>query len=85
MHIIRTALAAIATAASIIMGVTPATAQKRVLVFDIKEEIASTAWVHTSEALRMAREKEADQVIVNMNTYGGEVTFADSIRSFFIN
>ncbi len=81
MHIFRAALAAIVTTASVIMGVTSATAQKRVLVFDIKEEIASTAWVHTSEALRMAREKEADQVIVNMNTYGGEVTFADSIRS----
>ena len=52
-----------------------------VLVFDIKEEIGSSAWVHTSQALRAAENVRADHVIIDMNTYGGEVSFADSIRS----
>lgn len=54
---------------------------QKVLVFDIKEEIGSTAWVHTDGALRLAREIKADHIVLHMNTYGGEVTFADSIRS----
>lgn len=53
----------------------------KVLVFDIKEEIGSSAWVHTSQALRTAEKVRADHVIIDMNTYGGEVSFADSIRS----
>ncbi|MDD7724292.1 MAG: NfeD family protein [Bacteroidales bacterium] len=63
---------------------THASAQSRgekVLVFDIKEEIGSTAWIHTSEALRQARSSRVDHVVLHMNTYGGEVSFADSIRS----
>lgn len=58
---------------------------ERVLIFDIKEEIGSTAWVHTSEALRRARETGADHIILHMNTYGGEVTFADSIRTAILS
>lgn len=55
--------------------------QQKVLVFDIKEEIGSSAWVHTSQALRAAADGRADHIIIDMNTYGGEVSFADSIRS----
>lgn len=56
-------------------------AGRRVLVFDLKEDIGSTAWIHTSQALRRAAEVEAGHVVLHMNTYGGEVLYADSIRS----
>ena len=81
MRLAKLALTAIATIASLLGGHATADAQKKVLVFDIKEEISSTAWIHTSEALRQARETRADQIVINMNTYGGEVVYADSIRS----
>lgn len=55
--------------------------RQKVLVFDMKEEIGSSAWVHTSQALKAAADAKADHIVVDMNTYGGEVTFADSIRS----
>lgn len=76
----------LAAVASMLFSVTSAMAsadggRQKVLVFDIKEEIGSSAWVHTSQALRSAVDGRADHVIVDMNTYGGEVTFADSIRS----
>lgn len=58
-----------------------AAAQTKVLVFDMKEEIGSSAWIHTSQALKKATDVQADHIVIDMNTYGGEVTFADSIRS----
>lgn len=54
---------------------------QRLLVFDLKEEIGSTAWQHVKCALSQADRSLADAVLLHMNTYGGEVLFADSIRS----
>lgn len=80
---LRALLASVAS--MIILGAPAASASdggtRKVLVFDIKEEIGSSAWVHTSQALRAAADGRADHVIIEMNTYGGEVSFADSIRS----
>ncbi len=66
---------------AVIFGTTYMGAQKRVLLFDINDEINSTAWVHTQQALLQAQEIGADQILIHMNTYGGEVVYADSIRS----
>ena len=60
-------------------------APERVLVFDIKEEINSTAWIHTSKALAKAKEVKAKHIVLHMNTYGGEVLYADSIRTAIIS
>src|SRR5690606_14044513 len=51
-----------------------------VVVFDIREEIAPTATRLVSKALSIAREANADLIVINMDTYGGLVNDADSIR-----
>ncbi len=61
--------------------------EKKILVFkfDIKEEIAAPAWRLTREAFRDAYEQKADVIIIDMNTYGGLVDMADSIRTKILN
>jgi len=56
-------------------------ATKKIYVFDIREQIAKPIWRKTKMALKEARSINADQIIINMNTYGGQVNFADSIRT----
>lgn len=53
---------------------------KKVVVFEIREEIAPSATRLVSKALRFARENKADLIVIDMDTYGGLVTDADSIR-----
>ncbi len=57
----------------------------KVVVFDIKENIAPSATRITSKAVSRAEEVGADLIIVHMNTYGGYVTDADSIRTRLLN
>lgn len=49
--------------------------------FDIKEEIAPPIWRMTKKALQESKELNADLVIIHMNTYGGTLNDADSIRT----
>lgn len=49
--------------------------------FNIKQEIAPPAWHNTKKAFREAREMNADIILIHMNTYGGMVETADSIRT----
>lgn len=56
-----------------------------VYVFDIKEMIAAPVWRTTKMAFAEADSLNADLVIIDMNTYGGEVGAADSIRTFLLN
>lgn len=49
--------------------------------FNIKDEIAPPVWHNTKKALREAREMKADIILIHMNTYGGMVETADSIRT----
>ncbi|NPA37567.1 MAG: nodulation protein NfeD [Chlorobi bacterium] len=58
---------------------------KTVFVYKIFREIGSTSWIHTQEAFREARQVNACCIILHMNTYGGEVVFADSIRTKILN
>lgn len=60
-------------------------AQKRVLSYDIFDEINSTTWTYTQSAFEKAEEMKADCVILHLNTYGGEVVYADSIRTKILN
>ena len=55
--------------------------QKSVYSFDIKEEIAPPVWRKTQMAIDEAHKLQADVILINMNTYGGQVDIADSIRS----
>lgn len=51
----------------------------------IFSNINSTSWVHTQNAFDEAKEMNADAILIHMNTYGGEVIFADSIRTRILN
>ncbi|TAJ15750.1 nodulation protein NfeD [Marinilabiliaceae bacterium JC017] len=53
--------------------------------YKIFREIGSTSWVHTQEAFEEAKELNADFILLHMNTYGGQVVFADSIRTKILN
>ncbi|MCB0430460.1 MAG: nodulation protein NfeD [Flavobacteriales bacterium] len=61
----------------------PATAgnPKLVYQFDIKEMIAPAMWRQTQQAFDEAEQMKADVILIHMNTYGGMVLDADSIRS----
>jgi membrane-bound serine protease (ClpP class) len=56
----------------------------RVYKFDIKEEIAPPVWHHTQKAFAEAEELNFDLIIIHMNTYGGMLDAADSIRTAII-
>jgi membrane-bound serine protease (ClpP class) len=53
--------------------------------FDIKEEIAPPMVHTTQKAFKAAQEMNADLIIIHMNTYGGLVDAADSIRTKILN
>jgi membrane-bound serine protease (ClpP class) len=53
--------------------------------YDIKQEIGPAAWRHTKESFKHARNMDADLVLIHMNTYGGAVDAADSIRTEILN
>jgi membrane-bound serine protease (ClpP class) len=56
-----------------------------VYTFKIFREIGSTSWVHTQMAFEEANELNASCIILHLNTYGGQVVFADSIRTRILN
>ncbi len=60
---------------------------KKTLVykFDIKKDIAEPVWRVTKESFEEATALEADYIIIHMNTYGGMVNSADSIRTKILN
>jgi len=57
----------------------------KVYVLNIKQEIGPSAWRHTQKAFKTAKEKNSDILLIHMNTYGGAVDAADSIRSKILN
>ncbi|MBI9068232.1 MAG: nodulation protein NfeD [Salinivirgaceae bacterium] len=56
-----------------------------VLKFDMKEEVAPALWRKTQKAFDEAKNVNADLIIIHMNTYGGMVVSADSIRTKILN
>lgn len=57
----------------------------KVFVFEIKDEIGKAAWRTTLKAVNEANEMEADYILLHLNTYGGRVDIADSIRTKILN
>lgn len=57
----------------------------KVMIFEIREEIAKPAWRSTQLAFEKAEEIGADYVLLHINTYGGRVDIADSIRTKILN
>ncbi len=56
-----------------------------IFTFDIKDMIAAPTWRITREAVKEAMSMGADLIILHLNTYGGEVSAADSIRTKLLN
>ena len=54
---------------------------QKVYKFAINDEINSKTWIFTKKALEEAQEANPDLVVLHLNTYGGEVVYADSIRT----
>jgi membrane-bound serine protease (ClpP class) len=57
----------------------------KVVIFDLKDEINPAATRITAKALNYAESINATLLLVHMNTYGGYVTDADSIRTRLLN
>ena len=61
------------------------TKEKLVYKFNIKENIAPAIWRQTKQAFEAADSLKADLFLIHMNTYGGTVVDADSIRTRILN
>jgi membrane-bound serine protease (ClpP class) len=59
--------------------------KKLVYKFDIKENITPATWRKTRQAFEEADSLNADLFLIHMNTYGGTVLDADSIRTKILN
>ena len=57
----------------------------RVYQLNLDDEIGSTTWRYTRRALDEATARNADLILVHLNTYGGSVVHADSIRTALLN
>lgn len=57
----------------------------RFYVIDLKKDIGATTWLYTQKGFESAQNYKADYIFINMNTYGGEVLYADSIRTQILN
>ena len=53
----------------------------KVYLFDIKEMIAPPVWRTTKLAIENAEDNKADLILIHMNTYGGMLDAADSVRT----
>ena len=60
-------------------------AGKTVYIFDLKKEIGPATWRTTMQSIDRAVSMNADLIIIHMNTYGGMVDAADSIRTKILN
>ncbi len=63
----------------------PTSTKKFVYVFKISDEIAKPVWYKTRKALKEASALKADIVLIHLNTYGGLLDMADSIRTAILN
>ncbi|NOU59476.1 NfeD family protein [Marinifilum caeruleilacunae] len=71
--------------ASITSDSTSVSTEKLVYKLDIKREIGPAAWRQTKDAFEEAENLNADLILIHMNTYGGMVIHADSIRTAILN
>ena len=63
----------------------PPEAPKKVYVFELNQEIFPAAWRLVKTAMEAAEAANCDYVLIKLNTYGGELSMADSIRARLLN
>lgn len=61
------------------------TAGTNVYVIPIDDEINSTTWRKVRQGCNAASDANADILLIHLNTYGGAVVYADSIRTTLLN
>lgn len=71
--------------AAIAVGLAAVVAKERVLRLNLDDEIGSTTWRYTRQAVNKAVEMGNPLLLVHLNTYGGSVVHADSIRSALLH
>jgi len=73
------------TASEKLLQKTVLTKKGLIYIFEIRKEIAKPVWRITQEAFKEAQTLKADYILIHMNTYGGMVNIADSIRTKILN
>ncbi len=58
---------------------------KKIYILNIAEEIGPKAWRNTQKAFENATKLNSDIILIHINTYGGLVDMADSIRTKILN
>lgn len=62
-----------------------ATDTTKIVQLEMAEEVGPSLWVKTQKAFDLAQRDSADMILIHMNTYGGAVVDADSIRTKILN
>lgn len=57
----------------------------KIYKFDVKDEIGPAIWRQMRQAFEEAAEYQPDVFLIHMNTYGGMVIYADSMRTKLLN
>lgn len=56
-----------------------------IYIVEIKNDIGPKVWRETKRSFDDAHRKNVDAIIIEMNTYGGMVIYADSLRTLILN
>ena len=56
----------------------------KIYLFKVEEDIAQPAVMRVEKALEKAKENQSDLVIMQLNTFGGELAAADKIRTMLL-
>lgn len=56
-----------------------------VFKINLQKDIGGATWVYTQKGFEKANRAESSAILIHMNTYGGEVLYADSIRTKILN
>ncbi len=72
---------------ALFVGVNLHAEETRPLVYqiNIKENIGSNTWIYLKNGMHEANESGASAILLHMNTYGGAVLEADSMRTAILN
>lgn len=68
----------------VFLGVQSSVAQ-RVYKTNMKEDVGPNAWRTVKNAYEQAKKEQAAYFLIEMNTFGGAVNFADSIRTLLLD
>ncbi len=69
---------------SCLASATFAEKKTRIYLFKVEEDIAQPAVMRVEKALEKAKEKQVDLLIMQLNTFGGELAAADKIRTMLL-